>query len=85
MLPCILYVDRMLHTRGLSKVLGHSVPTATIGFGFSRIVSHKMTYVIFLSNITSLLSVAGFKMAAYLGANLVIISSILCIFSSFFR
>jgi hypothetical protein len=40
---------------------------ATIGFGFSRIVSHKMTYVIFLSKITSLLSVAGFKMAAYLG------------------
>ena len=32
------------------------MPLATIGFGFSRIVSHKMTYVIFLSKITSLQS-----------------------------
>ena len=27
--------------------LGHSVLPASIGFGFSRIVSHKMKYVIF--------------------------------------
>ena len=49
------------------------MPPATTGFGFSRIVSHKMTYVIFLSNITSLLSVAGLKMAAYSGAYLALI------------
>ena len=54
--------------------------TQFLSFAFDPI-----TRRFFLSNITSLLSVAGFKMAAYLGAYLVIISSILCIFSSFFR
>jgi hypothetical protein len=34
------------------------MPPATIGFGFSQIVSHKMTYVIFLSKITSLVTMS---------------------------
>ena len=49
-------------------------------FDFLRVLSHKMKYVVFWSNVTSLLLVAEFKMTAYSGCVLCISSILYIIF-----